>query len=174
MKKSKFTDSQIVFSLRQAEEGTAIEEACRKTGMTAMGQQRKSSVGLGMSGVGGGAEVDFGPPGSYPIHAATGVRAVESRVGVPTSFWEYTAPSEGEIARPGANGPRELASLDTTTPAACAAVARCSGVKSGSGCDFILNIGLPLGVSKLARFRPRPRRPGRQPRRMPQSRPDAA
>jgi hypothetical protein len=30
-------------------------------------------------------------------------------------------------------------------------------VKSGSGCDFILNIGLPLGVSKLAQFRTRPR-----------------
>ncbi len=43
--------------------------------------------------------------------------------------------------------------MDTTTPAAFAAVARCSGVKSGSGCDFILKIGLPLGVSKLAQFR---------------------
>ncbi len=29
--------------------------------MTAEGQKRKSSVGLGMSGVGGKAEVDFGP-----------------------------------------------------------------------------------------------------------------
>ncbi len=35
--------------------------------------------------------------------------------------------------------------------------ARCSGVKSGSGFDCILNIGLPLGVSKLAQFRTRPR-----------------
>jgi hypothetical protein len=43
--------------------------------------------------------------------------------------------------------------MDTTTPAAFAAIARCSGVKSGSGLDFILNIGLPLGVSKLAQFR---------------------
>ncbi len=56
MKKSKFTDSQIVFSLRQAEEGTAIEEDCRKTGMAALGQNRKSSVGLGMSPVGGKAD----------------------------------------------------------------------------------------------------------------------
>ncbi len=47
--------------------------------------------------------------------------------------------------------------MDTTTPAAFAAVARCSGVKSGSGCDFILKIGLPLGVSKLAQFRTFPR-----------------
>ncbi len=47
--------------------------------------------------------------------------------------------------------------MDTTTPAVFAAVARCSGVRSGSGCDFILNIGLPLGVSKLAQFRTRPR-----------------
>ena len=38
--------------------------------------------------------------------------------------------------------------MDTTTPAAFAAVARCSGVKPGSGCDFILNIGMRLGVSK--------------------------
>ncbi len=28
--------------------------------MSALGHKRKSSVGLGMSGVGGGAEVDFG------------------------------------------------------------------------------------------------------------------
>ncbi|MCB1784521.1 MAG: transposase [Alphaproteobacteria bacterium] len=30
MKKNKFTDSQIAFILRQAEEGTAIAEVCRK------------------------------------------------------------------------------------------------------------------------------------------------
>jgi len=35
--------------------------------------------------------------------------------------------------------------------------ARCSGVKSGSGFDFILNIGMPWGVSKLAQFRTFPR-----------------
>ncbi len=43
--------------------------------------------------------------------------------------------------------------MDTTTPAAFSTTARCSGVKSGSGFDFILNIGMPLGVSKLAQFR---------------------
>jgi hypothetical protein len=42
--------------------------------------------------------------------------------------------------------------MDTTTPAAFATVARCSVVKFGSGFDFILNIGMPLGVSKLAQF----------------------
>ena len=47
--------------------------------------------------------------------------------------------------------------MDMTTPAAFAAVACCSGVKSGSGFDFILNIGLPLGVSKQAQFRTRAR-----------------
>ncbi len=62
-------------------------------------------------------------------------------------------PFEGGVAHPGANVPRESASKDTTTPAAFAAVARCFGVKSGSGCEFFLNIGLPLGVSKLAQFR---------------------
>ncbi len=60
MKKSKLTDSQIVFSLRQAEEGTAIEEDCRKTEMTAMGQQRKSAEATETSAFGGRAEVDFG------------------------------------------------------------------------------------------------------------------
>ncbi len=46
--------------------------------------------------------------------------------------------------------------MDTTTPAAFAAISHCSGVKSGSGFDFILNIGLPLGVWKLAQLRTRP------------------
>jgi putative transposase len=34
MKKSKFTESQIAFILRQAEEGTAIAEVCRKAGIS--------------------------------------------------------------------------------------------------------------------------------------------
>lgn len=34
MKKSKFTDAQIPFILRQAEEGTAIAEVCRKAGIS--------------------------------------------------------------------------------------------------------------------------------------------
>ena len=33
MKKSKFTEAQIAFILRQAEEGTPIAEVCRKTGI---------------------------------------------------------------------------------------------------------------------------------------------
>lgn len=33
MKRSKFTDSQIAFVLRQAEEGTPIGEVCRKAGI---------------------------------------------------------------------------------------------------------------------------------------------
>jgi len=35
MKKSKFTDSQIAYILRQAEEGTSVEEVCRKSGISA-------------------------------------------------------------------------------------------------------------------------------------------
>ena len=35
MKKSRFTDSQIAFILRQAEEGTSVEEVCRKAGILA-------------------------------------------------------------------------------------------------------------------------------------------
>jgi putative transposase len=34
MKKSRFTDAQIAFILRQAEDGTAIGEVCRKAGIS--------------------------------------------------------------------------------------------------------------------------------------------
>jgi len=34
MKKSRFTESQIAFILRQAEEGTAVAEVCRKAGIS--------------------------------------------------------------------------------------------------------------------------------------------
>lgn len=34
MKKSKFTEEQIVFALKQAEAGTRIEEVCRKMGIS--------------------------------------------------------------------------------------------------------------------------------------------
>ena len=34
MKKSSFTESQIVFILKQAEDGTAISEVCRKAGIS--------------------------------------------------------------------------------------------------------------------------------------------
>ena len=33
MKRSKFTEAQVAFILRQAEEGTAISEVCRKAGI---------------------------------------------------------------------------------------------------------------------------------------------
>jgi putative transposase len=34
MKKSKFNEQQIAFILRQAEEGTTVEEVCRKAGIS--------------------------------------------------------------------------------------------------------------------------------------------
>ena len=34
MKRSKFSDQQIAFGLRQAEEGTAVAEVCRKAGVS--------------------------------------------------------------------------------------------------------------------------------------------
>ena len=34
MKRSKFTEAQIAFVLRQAEEGTKVEEVCRKAGIS--------------------------------------------------------------------------------------------------------------------------------------------
>jgi len=34
MKKSRFTEQQIAFALRQAESGTSVEEVCRKMGVS--------------------------------------------------------------------------------------------------------------------------------------------
>ena len=34
MKKSRFSEQQIAFALRQAEEGTAVAEVCRKAGIS--------------------------------------------------------------------------------------------------------------------------------------------
>ena len=34
MKRSKFTEAQIAFILRQAEEGTTVAEVCRKAGIS--------------------------------------------------------------------------------------------------------------------------------------------
>lgn len=34
MKRSKFSEAQIAFVLRQADEGTSVEEVCRKTGIS--------------------------------------------------------------------------------------------------------------------------------------------
>lgn len=34
MKKSRFTEDQITFALKQAELGTSVEEVCRKTGIS--------------------------------------------------------------------------------------------------------------------------------------------
>ena len=34
MKRSKFSEAQIAFVLRQSEEGTSVEEVCRKTGIS--------------------------------------------------------------------------------------------------------------------------------------------
>lgn len=34
MKKSKFTEEQIAFALKQAESGTRVEEVCRKMGIS--------------------------------------------------------------------------------------------------------------------------------------------
>ena len=51
MKKSKFTTEQIAFALHQADTGTAIEEVCRKVGISqaTFYAWRKKYAGLGMS-----------------------------------------------------------------------------------------------------------------------------
>ncbi|GAA3927268.1 hypothetical protein GCM10022229_21740 [Luteimonas lutimaris] len=51
MKKSKFTEEQIAFALKQAETGTSVEEVCRKIGISqaTFYAWRKKFAGLGIS-----------------------------------------------------------------------------------------------------------------------------
>ena len=51
MKKSKFTEAQIVFALKQAETGTRIDEVCRKMGISGATfyNWKKKYGGLGVS-----------------------------------------------------------------------------------------------------------------------------
>jgi putative transposase len=51
MKKSKFTEAQIVFALRQAETGVKIEEVCRKMGISeaTFHNWKKKYAGLGVA-----------------------------------------------------------------------------------------------------------------------------
>lgn len=51
MKKSKFTESQIAFALKQAESCTRVEEVCRKMGIseTTFYNWKKKYGGLGVS-----------------------------------------------------------------------------------------------------------------------------
>ena len=51
MKKSKFTEEQIAFALKQAESGTRVEEVCRKMGISqaTFYAWRKKFGGLGVS-----------------------------------------------------------------------------------------------------------------------------
>lgn len=51
MKKSKFTEAQIVFALRQADEGVKVSEVCRKMGISeaTFYNWKKKYGGLGVS-----------------------------------------------------------------------------------------------------------------------------
>ncbi|SDD96912.1 putative transposase [Aquimonas voraii] len=51
MRKSKFTEEQIAFALKQAESGTSVEEVCRKMGVSqaTFYLWRKKFGGLGVS-----------------------------------------------------------------------------------------------------------------------------
>ena len=53
MKKSRFTDEQIAFALKQAESGLAVEEVCRKLGISQQTFYRwkKKFSGLGVGEV---------------------------------------------------------------------------------------------------------------------------
>lgn len=46
MRRSKFSEVQIAFVLRQAEEGTSVEEVCRKTGISQATFYEKKYGGL--------------------------------------------------------------------------------------------------------------------------------
>jgi putative transposase len=51
MKKSKFTEAQIIFALKQSENGIAVSEICRKMGITdqTFYNWKKKYAGLGVS-----------------------------------------------------------------------------------------------------------------------------
>jgi len=51
MKKSKYTEAQIAFALKQAESGTSVEEICRKMGISeaTFYNWKKKFGGLGVS-----------------------------------------------------------------------------------------------------------------------------
>jgi putative transposase len=51
MKKSKFTEAQIVFAIKQSETGVSVEEVCRKMGITqaTFYNWKKKYGGLGIS-----------------------------------------------------------------------------------------------------------------------------
>jgi len=53
MKKSRFTEEEIAFALRQSESGTAVEEICRKLGVSQQTFYRwkKKFAGMGVSEV---------------------------------------------------------------------------------------------------------------------------
>ena len=55
MKKSRFTNEQIAFALRQAESGTPVEEVCRKLSISQQTfyRWRRSLAGWGLKSCGG-------------------------------------------------------------------------------------------------------------------------
>ena len=63
MKKSRFTDEQIAFALKQAETGTRIDEICRKMGISdaTFYKWRQNYDGLGPSNLGKLKQLATGP-----------------------------------------------------------------------------------------------------------------
>jgi putative transposase len=51
MKRTRYSEDQITFALRQAEPGTPVTEVCRKMGVTAQGFYRwkRKYVGMGVA-----------------------------------------------------------------------------------------------------------------------------
>lgn len=63
VKKSKFTEEQIAFSLKQADLGTRFKEVCRK-----MGMRRPSTSGRSAPGIAHRADVGFDLSVRLPTH----------------------------------------------------------------------------------------------------------
>ena len=53
MKRKRYTDEQIAFALRQADSGTAVEEICRKLGVSeaTFYRWKKQFAGMGVVGI---------------------------------------------------------------------------------------------------------------------------
>ncbi len=109
-----------------------------------------------MSEVGGRAEVDFGRSGSYPVirfMPPPGCGLRQWPQGRHLALAGAGGPSEGGVTHPGANVPRESASLDTTTTAD----ATIGGVGMRWGCpSFVISLTWPpffRGKSEQARGR---------------------
>ncbi len=69
MKRSKYSESQIVFAIKQVETGTRVQEVCRKMGISeaTFYNWKKKYGGLGVSELRSGLPTKFGPNFFKPL-----------------------------------------------------------------------------------------------------------